>query len=359
MAPSPPPPPRAGEELQDWEEGTGESSPPSRSPSCGSQPDLHEVVGRIDERLRRTAQELVGPSFKRRLYRHLQRLPPRYLVDHDFDDKADDVLLHWGILDECADPDKRPVFHARYIKSITVRADYDGSYKEVDEPCEKLLEDLSLERRKAVDGNDSMSISSRCRGDSKTILLHEIIFSSVDKPKVLSRLTLLLSEVGLNIREAHVYSTTDGCCLDVFVVDGWETEETDELVERIKEKLKQKNAPPSDSTTSSTSEKILDLKQRVGDSEIDMSKLAKGEKIASGSSADLYQGTYDGLDVAIKFLKIENLSNTTEVEFLQEVLILSSVNHENILQFYGACTRHPTYCIITAQGLTHVQYLWV
>jgi hypothetical protein len=34
----------------------------------------------------------------------------------------------------------------------------------------------------------------------------------------------LLSEIGLNIREAHVFSTTDGLCLDVFVVDGWETE---------------------------------------------------------------------------------------------------------------------------------------
>ena len=33
-----------------------------------------------------------------------------------------------------------------------------------------------------------------------------------------------MSEVGLNIREAHVFSTTDGFCLDVFVVDGWPTE---------------------------------------------------------------------------------------------------------------------------------------
>ena len=30
-----------------------------------------------------------------------------------------------------------------------------------------------------------------------------------------------MSEVGLNIREAHVFSTTDGFCLGVFVVDGW------------------------------------------------------------------------------------------------------------------------------------------
>lgn len=35
------------------------------------------------------------------------------------------------------------------------------------------------------------------------------------------QLTCLLSEVGLNIQEAHAFSTTDGYSLDVFVVDGW------------------------------------------------------------------------------------------------------------------------------------------
>lgn len=46
-------------------------------------------------------------------------------------------------------------------------------------------------------------------------------------------------------------------------------------------------ASSSNSTNSSTSEKITDLQQKVGDSEIDWKMLAKGEKIASGSSADL------------------------------------------------------------------------
>ncbi|XP_062196792.1 serine/threonine-protein kinase STY8-like [Phragmites australis] len=346
MAP-PPQSPRVGEELQDWEEGTGESSPPPRSPRA-LKPDVHEVLRRICERLSRTGrhvQALASPSFHGRLARHLQRLPRRYLVDLDVDDKAEDVLLHWEILDECADPDKRPVFRARYVQCLTVRGDYDGSNQDLDEPCQRLMEDLSLERRKAVDGNDSMSISSR--GDLKNLLIHEIIFSSLDRPKLLSRLTALLSEIDLNIREAHVYSTTDGFCLDVFVVDGWETEETDELIAKIKETLTHKNASPSNSTNSSTSEKILDLQQKVGDSEIDSTMLTKGEKIASGSSADLYRGTYNGRDVAIKILRIANLNNPSEIEFLQEVLILRSVNHENILQFYGACTRHPNYCIVT------------
>jgi UTP:GlnB (protein PII) uridylyltransferase len=34
-------------------------------------------------------------------------------------------------------------------------------------------------------------------------------------------LTTLLSEIGLNIQEAHAFSTLDGYSLDVFVVDGW------------------------------------------------------------------------------------------------------------------------------------------
>jgi hypothetical protein len=48
-------------------------------------------------------------------------------------------------------------------QSLPVRADYHGSgdNQELEEPCQRLLEDLSLERRKTVDGNDSMSISSR------------------------------------------------------------------------------------------------------------------------------------------------------------------------------------------------------
>lgn len=40
----------------------------------------------------------------------------------------------------------------------------------------------------------------------------------------LLQLSALLSDVGLNIREAHVFSTADGYSLDVFVVDGWHSE---------------------------------------------------------------------------------------------------------------------------------------
>ena len=107
---------------------------------------------------------------------------------------------------------------------------------------------------KASTGSWLLVKSILYRGDLKTQLLHEIIFSSSDRKKLLSRvmstlpirligplihiyassflwqmvvsqLTALLSEVGLNIQEAHVYSTNDSLFMDVFVVDGWETGE--------------------------------------------------------------------------------------------------------------------------------------
>lgn len=38
------------------------------------------------------------------------------------------------------------------------------------------------------------------------------------------QLTSSMSEIGLNIQEAHAFSTIDGYSLDVFAVDGWERE---------------------------------------------------------------------------------------------------------------------------------------
>ncbi|KAK3122915.1 hypothetical protein QOZ80_8AG0620210 [Eleusine coracana subsp. coracana] len=214
MAP-PPPPPRVRKE-----EDAGESS--SLPPCCRG---LDEVQRRVQERLRRTAgchdqPALADPvSFQRRLWRHLQRMPPRYLADVDVDavDKDEDVLLHWRILDEGADPDKRPVFHVRYLKSIPIR--------------EGLMDGLSLDREAVDDDESRITSSSRV----VPLHLHEVIFCSLDRPKLLCRLSLLFDYVELHIRECHLYCTADGLCLAIFVVDGWETEDADGLIDKIHE----------------------------------------------------------------------------------------------------------------------------
>ncbi|XBJ06246.1 hypothetical protein VPH35_024894 [Triticum aestivum] len=281
---------------------------------------LSGVRREVYDRLRAIGNQeaLSDPFFDRVLEDHYDRFPSSYYIDLDVN-KVEDVMLHRRILAECADPDNRPIFHARFLR--------------------RMMEDLSLGPREGVDE----AISAR--RDTEIHLLHEIIFSSVDKPKLLSQLSTLLCDLGLHIREAHVFSTTDGLCLGIFVVDGWETEETDGLLQQLKETAK-RNATLSNLTTSA-SERILELQEKIGDSEFDRDLLQIKENIASGSSGDLYRGTYLDVDVAIKYLKTGHANDDSKVEFLQQIMILRSVNHENVIHFYGACTKHRDYLIVT------------
>ncbi|KAF8775043.1 hypothetical protein HU200_005094 [Digitaria exilis] len=181
---SPPPPP-----------------PPQHREAEGSPPDLYGVaVQRISDHLRRTGQhgdDLDAPTFAERLARHLRRLRSRYLFSYlDGSISAEDVLLHLRILDDCADPDKRPVFHARLVGARLYGVPV------------------------VVDGGDDRQ---ELLHEPGIVFRHEIVFSSVERPRVLSRLTALVSEVGLNILGAGIYNTVDGFCLFVFLVDGWES----------------------------------------------------------------------------------------------------------------------------------------
>ncbi|ONM31858.1 Protein kinase [Zea mays] len=67
--------------------------------------------------------------------------------------------------------------------------------------------------------------------------MYEITFSTIDKPKLLSELTSLLGELGLNIQEAHAFSTNDGYSLDVFIVVGWHDEEIEDLIEAVQKEI--------------------------------------------------------------------------------------------------------------------------
>ncbi|GFY85597.1 ACT-like protein tyrosine kinase family protein [Actinidia rufa] len=199
-------------------------------------------------------------------------------------------------------------------------------------------------------------------------------------------LSALLSDIGLNIREAHVFSTTDGYSLDVFVVDGWPIEDTEGLCVAMQKAIARSEGSWSGSShIQSSPEKALTAKGRTGDWEIDRRLLKIGDRIASGSCGDLYRGVYLGQDVAIKILRSEHLNDALEDEFAQEVAILSmcrkmssqviskespsagalflrpvssdldlsaeksdmQVQHINVVQFVGACTKSPHLCIVT------------
>ncbi|CAJ1976964.1 unnamed protein product [Sphenostylis stenocarpa] len=325
----------------DLVEGVGESSSPPRAFSGYGNYDIRNDVY---NRLLATGhdQAVSNPDFREQLEAHFNRLPPR----------AEDVLLHQTLLALARDPDKRPVYHIRFLENISTRTDSEdqqilsthysagsshatngvavpsGKSKMRDianefEPCSK-LEDLNLDVRKNSKETEEIFLTDNFFQRHSSIPVHEIIFSAVDKPKLLSQLSALLSDIGLNIREAHVFSTTDGYSLDVFVVDGWPVEETDELYDAMEKAVARSEGSWSRSSNShSAVEKTLATGGKSGDWEIDRRLLKLGEKIASGSSGDLYRGVYLGEDVAVKVLKSEQLNDTLEDEFAQEVAILS------------------------------------
>ncbi|ERN16030.1 hypothetical protein AMTRI_Chr11g94780 [Amborella trichopoda] len=353
-------------------EGVGESPSPPR----GFAVSQYEVWNDVYDRLVGSChEEAAAPDFREQIEAHFNRLPPSYGFDVNLE-KVEDVLLHRKILQLAKIPEMRPVFHVRFMESILTRIDGDDdphrsknctslsrgchaehrkdilldnrdSENEI-EPLSK-LEGLNLDSRKNANDSEEQSIMAASGSQELSwVPLHEIIFSTIDKPKLLSQLSALLSDMGLNIREAHVFSTNDGYSLDVFVVDGWPSEDTDGLHKALDKAIAGSEAAWSGS---SPSHSVVDRIQRgipnLGDWEIDQRFLKMGEKIASGSCGDLYHGTYLGQDVAIKTIRAENLSEALEVEFAQEVAILREVQHRNVVRFVGACTKPPQLCIVT------------
>nr|CAB3454279.1 unnamed protein product [Digitaria exilis] len=143
------------------------------------------------------------PELEDELWAHFQGLPARYALDVNVE-RAEDVLLHKKLLDQAREPMNGVVFDVRPSQVVA------------------LEESTGIESSTSVKQEQDPQCSEFTSRDQRP--LHEIIFACDDKPKLLSQLTLLLGELGLNIQEAHAYSTSDGYSLDIFVVDGWEYE---------------------------------------------------------------------------------------------------------------------------------------
>ncbi|XP_042392905.1 serine/threonine-protein kinase STY46-like isoform X1 [Zingiber officinale] len=338
-----------------------------------------DVYNEVLRRLREASRpDLQFPSFEDELWNHFNRLPARYALDVNVD-RAEDVLTHKRLLELAEEPANRPVFAVRLVQvspdpdqNKDVNSDSnvpkieDGqstsSYfrQSVHPPpafgSSPNLEALALEatRQDAQDGNSVDNSSHLPRP------MHEITFSTHDKPKLLSLLTSLLAELGLNIQEAHAFSTNDGYSLDVFVVEGWPYEETEQLRDSLQKEIlklgrhiwsKSHLPSPQIENPQPGENSLLDHVLIPTDGtdvwEIDFQHLKFGNKVASGSHGDLYHGMYHSQDVAIKVLKPELVNVEMQREFAQEVFIMRKVRHKNVLRFFGACTRPPTLCIVT------------
>ncbi|TYI28720.1 hypothetical protein ES332_A05G263900v1 [Gossypium tomentosum] len=356
----------------DLTEGVGESSSPPRSFGNFNSYDIrNDVFNRLVEI---GCEEAIWNSdFRDNLDAHFNRLPASYALDVNVE-RVEDVLLHQKLLEAAKDPEKRPVYHIRFLENLCTGEDNNDDQQDINslsaqtfwdhpvdfEACSK-LEDLNLDVRKNSKCVDDRYLTENFskRQEIVHLPIHEVIFSTTDRPKLLSQLSALLSDIELNIREAHVFSTTDGYSLDVFVVDGWPVEDTDGLYKAMEEAVS-RSKPPLDLCIlqiiwiivwifafSSAIDDASATQSKSRDWEIDRRLLKIGERIASGSCGDLYHGIYLGQDVAVKFLRSEHLNDAMEDEFTQEVAILREVQHKNVVRFIGACTSSPHLCIVT------------
>ncbi|CAK7355629.1 unnamed protein product [Dovyalis caffra] len=314
-----------------------------------------EVYNEVLKRIKHSNFEEANlTGFDDHLWLHFNRLPARYALDVNVE-RAEDVLMHKRLLQLAEDPANRPAFEVHLVQVYPVlngnstdserldsamKEDAQSSYfsnKQGMHPPPTFGSSPNVEAFQAFryhveDGDGAVNSTPRlCRP------MHEITFSTVDRPKLLSQLTSLLAEIGLNIQEAHAFSTVDGFSLDVFVVDGWLREETEELKNALeKEILKSKEQCfPKQLSVSLVGEhnktgveSLPDCVQIPSDGtdvwEIDSSQLKVDNKVASGSYGDLYRGTYCSQEVAIKVLKPERVSGEMLREFSQEVYIMRS-----------------------------------
>ncbi|URD75086.1 TyrKc [Musa troglodytarum] len=338
--------------------------------------DVHnEVLRRLREDGR---PEVQSPSFEDGLWNHFNRLPARYALDVNVE-RAEDVLTHKKLLELAKEPANRPVFAVRLVQVSPVPDGSQADFSDSNAPGRGDSQSTSAYLRQSVHPPPAFGSSPNLEAlaleasrqqvqDEDNFAnappyprpMHEITFSTHDKPKLLSLLTSLLAELGLNIQEAHAFSTNDGYSLDVFVVDGWPCEETDRLNDLLQKEIhkmgrqawsKSHSSSPQIKNAQSGENFPPDHVQIPTDGtdvwEINFQLLKFGNKVASGSYGDLYRGTYCSQDVAIKLLKPDRVNVDMQREFAQEVFIMRKVRHKNVVQFIGACTKPPSLCIVT------------
>eukprot|EP00201_Polytomella_parva_P019299 CAMPEP_0175057736 /NCGR_PEP_ID=MMETSP0052_2-20121109/11433_1 /TAXON_ID=51329 ORGANISM="Polytomella parva, Strain SAG 63-3" /NCGR_SAMPLE_ID=MMETSP0052_2 /ASSEMBLY_ACC=CAM_ASM_000194 /LENGTH=555 /DNA_ID=CAMNT_0016322989 /DNA_START=154 /DNA_END=1821 /DNA_ORIENTATION=+ len=321
--------------------------------------------------------DINAPGFIQSIKEHFERLPTRYSLDVSIDGL--DVLSHKRLLDEArADPSTvsfsvRPVdivipkFYNSSCASPTTASRYSRKTS-LSRPAfgsSPNLQALALEATER-DGNDDSGSN-----EGEHVIFYEITIASVDQPKLLSRLSEALSDLGLNIREAHAFNTSDSFSLDVFVVDQWTPQAPEQSLEEcLGERLLHMPPPPPKGgiimSNSHVPQPVLRIPEETppnmaslfqsqitrpdspvaDDWEIDITQLNIEAKVASGAFSNLYKGTYCGQDVAVKILKDIQDDSTQYQEFVQEVSIMRKVRHKNVVQFIGACTRKPNLCIV-------------
>ncbi|ALX27422.1 hypothetical protein GMAR_ORF47 [Golden Marseillevirus] len=81
---------------------------------------------------------------------------------------------------------------------------------------------------------------------------------------------------------------------------------------------------------------------------LDFGNIQLGKEIGAGSFGVCFAGTWKGIDVCVKRVINQNMSEDAKLRFREEASLLAKFGeHENIVTFVGACYQKPNICLVT------------
>jgi serine/threonine protein kinase len=101
------------------------------------------------------------------------------------------------------------------------------------------------------------------------------------------------------------------------------------------------NAQESEMNVATASNQFQEMMNDISDVMIDFAFIELGPVIGHGASADVLFGHYQSKDVAIKVSAPPEITEEVLTSFYGEALITSSLDHPNIVKFYGICVKPP------------------
>jgi preprotein translocase subunit YajC len=85
---------------------------------------------------------------------------------------------------------------------------------------------------------------------------------------------------------------------------------------------------------------------RSDDWEISYDELEVGEHLGSGGYGEVHKAIWKGTEVAVKVMASDKISKEMEKGFKEEVRVMTSLRHPNVVLFMAASTKAPKMCIV-------------
>ncbi|XP_063438657.1 uncharacterized protein LOC134719596 [Mytilus trossulus] len=92
-----------------------------------------------------------------------------------------------------------------------------------------------------------------------------------------------------------------------------------------------------------TSEEVLN---NFKGNKIDFKEICLGKQIGNGGFGDVFFAKWKGSVVAVKKLRVQQVSARKQKEFTDEVMLFCDLDHPNVVKFIGACVIPNDLCIV-------------